>query len=441
MKKISTLLLLGFALCMLIACGPAESDVVDETGGSADPVAVDEKLDIGEPFEAESAGAAQQPQQPQQVAPADLPAEPTDALLGQIPAYDKSDIQTTTSGLQYVIYEEGSGDKPITGDTVVANYSGYLSDGTKFDSSIDRGTPFEFAIGRGAVIQGWDEGFALMNPGTKALLIIPSDLGYGPNGSGSIPPGATLYFDVELLDIKQPAKAVAVAEGDYTTTDSGLMYYDIEVGSGDAVEVGQVAGVDFAYWTDGVFEQSSKDTGQPLFFPVGVDQFVPGIDEGVQGMKVGGKRQLVLSGDLVEGSPLPPTGENVFEVELLSISPGPPDAPTSLKDGDYETLENGIQTADLAEGDGDAIAEDGNYLVNYTVWDFAGQLLGSSFYSGQPIAFSIGDPNFPGWSEGMAGMNVGGTRQIMIPPEITNIPSLTETLTVEVEVVDTVPAP
>ena len=113
------------------------------------------------------------------------------------------EIITTGSGLQIKTIVLGTGDKAELGKTAVVHYTGWLLDGTKFDSSVDRGTPFEFPLGAGRVIRGWDEGVATMNIGGKVELIIPPDLGYGASGAGGvIPPNATLKFEVEFLDQK-----------------------------------------------------------------------------------------------------------------------------------------------------------------------------------------------------------------------------------------------
>ncbi|EKE20246.1 MAG: Peptidyl-prolyl cis-trans isomerase [uncultured bacterium] len=100
--------------------------------------------------------------------------------------------------------QEGTGDRVIkSGDTIAVHYTGKLTDGTKFDSSVDRGTPFEFKIGQGMVIAGWEQGFIGAKVGEKRTLTIPSELGYGSRGAGaSIPPNATLIFDVEVISIK-----------------------------------------------------------------------------------------------------------------------------------------------------------------------------------------------------------------------------------------------
>lgn len=106
------------------------------------------------------------------------------------------------SGLRYLERTPGTGNPAPPGSEVVVHYDGYLLDGTKFDSSRDRGTPFSFRVGTGAVIKGWDEAFATMQKGERRTLIIPWWLAYGEQGRGAIPPRATLRFEVELLDIR-----------------------------------------------------------------------------------------------------------------------------------------------------------------------------------------------------------------------------------------------
>jgi len=114
-----------------------------------------------------------------------------------------ADEITTPSGLKYTDIETGEGTEAQRGKAVSVHYTGWLENGTKFDSSKDRGTPFSFALGGGQVIRGWDEGVAGMKVGGKRRLTIPADLGYGARGAGGvIPPNATLVFEVELLGVK-----------------------------------------------------------------------------------------------------------------------------------------------------------------------------------------------------------------------------------------------
>ena len=106
----------------------------------------------------------------------------------------------TSSGLMYIILKEGSGATPTSGTLIEAHYTGRLLDGTKFDSSVDRGKAFLFVVGRGEVIKGWDEAFLSMKKGEKRILIIPPGLAYGDKGMGTIPPNETLIFEVDLID-------------------------------------------------------------------------------------------------------------------------------------------------------------------------------------------------------------------------------------------------
>ena len=134
-------------------------------------------------------------------------AEPAAPKAAGEAAKKESKMVKTESGLSYEDTVVGTGPSPAAGQTCVMHYTGWLwengAKGKKFDSSVDRGQPFEFPIGRGRVIKGWDEGVATMKVGGKRTLLIPPQLGYGDRGAGGvIPPGATLLFDVELLGVK-----------------------------------------------------------------------------------------------------------------------------------------------------------------------------------------------------------------------------------------------
>lgn len=160
-------------------------------GGSSQPEAIAAPLNTTQSPEEPASVRARSPQDAMLVAMAEKQEET-----------DMENATTTDSGLQYVDIVEGTGATPQKGQTVTVHYTGTLEDGTKFDSSRDRNSPFSFKIGVGQVIQGWDEGVGSMKVGGRRKLIIPSELGYGARGAGGvIPPNATLLFDVELLRI------------------------------------------------------------------------------------------------------------------------------------------------------------------------------------------------------------------------------------------------
>jgi peptidylprolyl isomerase len=262
-------------------------------------------------------------------APTEPTAAPAPTSASDAGSAGEENAVTTASGLQYIELGAGSGDSPQPGDIVAVHYRGTLADGSEFDSSYSRGQPFTFALGQGMVIPGWDEGIALMKKGGKARLIIPPNLGYGPEGFPPvIPADATLTFEVELVDIQPgaPAAPAEVEAAQYTTTPSGLKYYDFVVGEGAAASAGKQVTVHYTGWLQsGTKFDSSLDRGQPFPFALGAGQVIKGWDEGVAGMKVGGRRQLVIPANLAYGERgagngvIPPGATLIFEVELLGV--------------------------------------------------------------------------------------------------------------------------
>ncbi len=233
----------------------------------------------------------------------------------------------TDSGLKYHITEHGDGELPKTGDRVVVNYTGKLEDGTKFDSSLDRNEPFTFELGARQVIQGWDEGIALLHKGDKATFIIPPELGYGSRTTGSIPPNSTLVFDVELVDIL-PAIKIEIfnIEGKASITpDSGLKYYLVKEGKGKQAVAGDEVTVHYTgYFEDGSIFDSSVKRGQPFKFTLSMGRVIAGWDEGVALMKIGDKMRFVIPYQLAYGEKgypgvIPPKATLIFDVELLEI--------------------------------------------------------------------------------------------------------------------------
>lgn len=320
-KWLILMLLLGIGL---VACGPAQDpqDEIATITARAEEV-VDEDESEAETLEAEPP-EVEEPEvsEPQTETESDEPLASFDVLGGA----SEDDVQSTSSGLQYIIFSVGEGEMPQEGEVVSVHYTGWLEDGTEFDSSRSRGTPFQFALGRGMVIPGWDEGVALLPVGTEARLIIPPDLAYGAQGRQGIPPDSTLVFDIELLAVQpgSPESPTAVEEDDYTVTDTGLKYYDIEVGEGQPLEEGQQILMHYTGWLeDGTKFDSSIDRGQPIPIVVSSGQLFPGWEEGLETMNIGGHRQLVIPPDLAFGEEgagggvIPPNATLILEVEVI----------------------------------------------------------------------------------------------------------------------------
>lgn len=220
-----------------------------------------------------------------------------------------------TEPLQITDLVVGEGALARSGSRIRVHYTGKLTDGTVFDSSLNRGQPFEFTLGAGQVIRGWDEGFAGMKVGGKRKLVIAPEYAYGEYGAGGvIPPNATLEFEVELLGVQE-------------VPDPGeLEIEEVEIGTGEEAHAGMVVSVHYTgKLTDDTVFDSSFPRGEPIEFPLGAGMVIQGWEQGIEGMKVGGKRKLTIPYNLAYGEQgypgvIPPFATLVFDVELMKVS-------------------------------------------------------------------------------------------------------------------------
>ncbi len=256
------------------------------------------------------------------------------ALLGtgQLIAQTKLKMNeevTTPSGLKIKVLNkvDDKAPKAVAGDTVVVHYTGTFTDGKKFDSSLDRGEPIKFALGKGMVIKGWEEALLLLRKGEKATLTIPSELAYGAIQRGPIPANSTLLFDVELVDIHPGPKFdfYNVDGKKLETLPSGLQYVVAEEGAGESPKVGQQVTVHYTgFFMDKQVFDSSVPRKQPFTFTLGTGQVIKGWDEGVALMKKGAKYRLVIPYNLAYGENgrppvIPAKATLLFDVELIDF--------------------------------------------------------------------------------------------------------------------------
>lgn len=231
-------------------------------------------------------------------------------------------------GLEVTQLRDGTGREISSGDLVQIEYTGYLEDGEPFDSSAGR-APLSFKIGSGQVIPGLDEGLKGMSVGGKRELVIPAELAFGERGAGeAIPPNATIRFEAELVNvISEPSGVWEYDEDAVETTPSGLQMADINEGEGPEVAAGDRVQVYYdGYLTNGELFDSSFNNGQMLPVQVGQGMVIDGWDEGLQGMKKGGERVLIIPpelayGDQARGDVIPANSTLIFNVRIEDHQP------------------------------------------------------------------------------------------------------------------------
>jgi peptidylprolyl isomerase len=209
------------------------------------------------------------------------------------------DTVTTPSGLKYIVKQNSGGSPTVPGMMAIVHYDGYLLDGKKFDSSRDRSEPFEFELGAGQVIKGWDEGVALMKIGDKYRFIIPSNLAYGSKGAGKvIPPDATLVFDVEVLGIDKVRKSIAsemLAITFEKNVDEAIKrYYEVKAAGSDEYNMKEnelnVLGYDLL--------QGQRNADAIKIFELNVKEFpnsANAYDSLGEGCMIDGKKELAIA--------------------------------------------------------------------------------------------------------------------------------------------------
>lgn len=347
------------------------------------------------------------------------PSAPTPSTLPP----EGGEVTTTKSGLRYSVLTAGTGTvHPKRGDLVRVHYTGWTQDGKEFDSSRrPGGSPAEFAVGQ--LIEGWNEALTLMTEGARWRLTVPASIGYGDAGAPPrIPPGATLVFDVELLEVRSVPVFRLPAAGALQTTESGIAWETVTPGTGPALAEGDSCELEYSFWApDGELLESSVSSGRtlaglPAEFPLPFLKEIPLL------MKAGQEVVLDVPYDLGlgarGGSRLPPGTKSVWRLKLVRVG-RPSPAPDFAMPGeeDLKALPGGLRIQVLREGTGEAPAMGQKVVVHYAGWLTDGTLFDASWPRGLPATFRLGEV-IPGWNQGLQQMKPGGAAVLVIPPEL-----------------------
>ncbi len=364
----------------------------------------------------------------------------------------KPKMVKTASGLEYTITEKGNGKKPMNGDKVKVHYTGKLTNDTVFDSSVTRGQPFEFKLGAGQVIKGWDEAFLLLQVGDKATIKLPPEIAYGANANGKIPANATLIFDIQLLDVVEGLRPYDVKGKDTVKLPSGVQYIIVkENKAGEKAAIGTMAEFHYVgYFRDGKMFDNSFERNQPLNVKIGKKQLMPGWEEGVSMLRAGEKAKLIIPAALALGEKgypplIPPNTDLVMDIEMLSVKVIVPPVLYDIKGLEEKSTATGLKYYEIKKAGSAVKAVAGKTVkVHYSGYLADGTMFDSSVERGEPIEFPLGQGQvILGWDEGIALMSIGDKLRLVIPYALAYgeqgrppmIPAKAE-LTFDVELVD-----
>lgn len=339
--------------------------------------------------------------------------------------YELEGAATTPSGLQFLEVKAGVGAVPEAGDLISLHFTGALPDGTNFADTRERPGPVYLVYGQDELMPGLDEGLGMMKAGGQARMALPPGLAFGEQGYGIVPPNSPVIFDVELFTVEKPPQPASISQGDLKKTDSGLQYADLIIGQGADVKSNDTIATKYWIWVknDSGNQYITSSLGNdPLSFVEGAgDTVFPGWEEGMLGMKVGGKRLLVIPPELALGETgggnIPPNATLVMEVEVVDVTELP--TMTIVPEKDYIMTSSGLKYYDIQVGEGESPTTGQTVIVHYTGWLEDGTQFDSSVVTGTPFSFKLGTASvIQGWDEGVATMKVGGKRQLKIPADL-----------------------
>ena len=332
-------------------------------------------------------------------------------VLCQIPECEE--MTTTDSGLQYGVLKPGAKEPgPSAEDMVRVHYTGWLTDGTQFDSSHDRGQPAKFQVS--GVIKGWTEALQLMTPGARYKLVIPPELGYGAQETGNIPPNSTLVFDVELLEVINLPTFPEGNEENQKELPNGGNCEVLKKGSGEAAAEGDTEALAFRYAIfspDGrLLDCSALRNGNQIG---GTRETLPFqfLKDLVDVVGMGDKVRVEVSQDAVPNF----RSDTVWVLDVVGVHKLPKFR--KLDADKIVTTDSGLKYEVIAQGEGASPKAEDTVEALYTGWLEDGTLFDSAHARGMPAQFPL-NRVIPGWTEGLQLMKPGGIYLFEIPAEL-----------------------
>lgn len=332
---------------------------------------------------------------------------------------------TTASGLKYEVITPGEtdGGHPAMFSKVTVHYTGTLADGTKFDSSRDRGEPAQFFLGE--VIEGWDEALQLMSKGSRYKITIPPELAYGdPGRPPTIPPKATLVFDLELIGFEPPPPIPPFQRcgADAKKTESGVSYEVVTPGNDRNVTDKELLVFEFTAWNStGKVFVTTHTRGGPACGKAHLMR-MKFLQEALMMMQEGSTYRFEAPSSLTFPDGKAPRGVSMDEptVWLLHVTRFVDSTPPEFvlpKDEELTKTASGLQYQILREGKGEFPRINQSVTVHYAGWLTDGNKFDSSYDRGQPAQFGVSQV-IPGWTEGLQLMKPGTLARFVIPPDI-----------------------
>jgi peptidylprolyl isomerase len=336
-------------------------------------------------------------------------------------------LSTSSSGLRYNIENPGEGKAPRPGDLVKVHYIGVLGNDSVFSSSYDEGKPLEVNFGVGQVIQGWDEGIGFLREGGTAVLVVPPHLGYGDRANGRIPANSTLYFRIELIEVKrnEDIQRLKTTGKDTVTLESGIRYIPVSEGEGAKADEDHWAYFHFiGYLPSGKIFDASALRGNAVRYNAGSNDFIPAFDMVLPLMRQGAQYHILVPSEFAYGKQglegvVPQNTDLKFDINLLHVEEKKEIIPFDVVGKDTIATQGGVKYMKVEVGEGEFPQDNDVVKIHFTGYFENGNMFQSSLSDNNDVIFAIGQGQvIAGLDEVIKFVKPGGKIRAVIPWEL-----------------------